>query len=93
MTNIRVNETAAQLSSATPNAIADFSYAIRMARVALLNGPLDGAIVGLEEASRLAAGVKNPHARRLANFANELLGACETVQLVEMYLLGMFPEQ
>jgi hypothetical protein len=93
MTNIRVNETAAQLSPAAPNAIADFGYAIRIARVALLSGPLDRAILFLENASRLAAGVKNPHARQLANFANELRGACETVQLVEMYLLDMFPEQ
>jgi hypothetical protein len=93
MTNIYLSGTAAQLPPATTKPIDDFGHAIRNAHSALLIGPLDRAILFLENASRLAAGVKNPHARQLANFANELRGACETVQLVEMYLLDMFPEQ
>jgi hypothetical protein len=74
------------------NAVAAFNDAIRNARLALISGPLGSAIVHLEDASRLAAEVKNLHAHELANLASALSPAFETVKLVEKYL-DVFPEQ
>jgi hypothetical protein len=93
MTNINLNGTAAQLPQATTKAIADFGDAIGMARSALDNGQLDRATIRLEKASRIANEVGNPHSRELANFASEVRSASETVQLVEMCFLDLFPEQ
>ena len=62
--------------------VADFADAIRNARVAL-SGPLDGAILRLKEASRLAAQIKNPHAHELAYLVGALKPAFETLKLVE----------
>jgi hypothetical protein len=93
MTNIHVNGTAAQSPPLTVETVADFNDAIRNARFALRNGPPDRAIVDLEKASRLAPEVGNPHAHQLANFANELRSAFETVQLVEMCLLDLLRDQ
>ena len=90
---IQVIGTAAQSPQPTTKAVADLSGAIRNARFALLNGPLDAAIARLEKASSLAAEVKNPNARELANLKNALLSALETVKLVEMCFGDMFPEQ
>jgi hypothetical protein len=92
MTTIQANGTAAQLPSVTTKAVTDFNDAIRNARFALLNGPLDCAKARLENASRLSAEVKNPYARELANLASALSPAFETVKLVEKYL-DVFPEQ
>jgi hypothetical protein len=83
----------AQLRPPGTKAVADFDDAIRNARFALLNGPIDCAKGRLEKASRLAAEVKNPHARELANLASALTPAFETVKLVEMCFLDLFPEQ
>jgi hypothetical protein len=93
MTTIQVSETAAQLPPLSQNAVADFGSAIRNVRVALVSGPLDSAIVHLEDASRLAAEIKNPCAGELANLAGALEPAFETLKLVEMCFLDMFPEQ
>jgi hypothetical protein len=84
MTNIYANGTAAQLPPTTTIAVADFDAAIRNARFALENGPIDCAIIKLEKASRLAGEVGNPHARELANLASALAPALETVELVRM---------
>jgi hypothetical protein len=92
MVSIQVNRTAAQFPSITTKAVTDFDDAIRNARFALLNGPLDCAKARLEKASRLAAEVKNPYTRELANLASALSPVFETVMLVEMYLDDMFPE-
>jgi hypothetical protein len=81
MFTIQVNQTAAQSPS-----VADFEDAIRDARVALKSGSIDGAITSLEEASRRAGEVGDPRAAELANFANALAPALETVQLVAMCL-------
>jgi hypothetical protein len=83
--------TAAQLASATTIAVAEFGDAIRNARFALRNGPIDCAIVDLEKASRVAGEVCSPDSCELANFANALRPALETVQLVEMCFLDLFP--
>ena len=72
---------------------ADFGDAIRNARAALLSAPLDSAIVHLEDARRLAAEVQNPQAHQLAKLAAALASSFETVQLVEMCLLDLFPDQ
>jgi hypothetical protein len=88
MITLQVNPTAAQLPS-----VADFDDAIRNARFALHNGPLDWAISHLEKASRVAGEIGNPHASELANLAGALEPAFETVKLVEMCLLDMFPEK
>jgi hypothetical protein len=93
MITIQANRTTAQFPSVTTKALTDFSNAIRNARFALLNGPIDCAKARLEKASRLAAEVKNPHARELANLASALSPAFETVKLVEMHFLDMFAEQ
>ena len=92
MNNVLAIEIAAQSPPSTTNAVAGFNDAIRNARFALLNGPLDCAKARLEKASRLAAEVKNPCAHELANLASALSPAFETVKLVEMYLDDMFPE-
>jgi hypothetical protein len=92
MNNIHLIEKAAQSPPPTANAVAGFNDAIRNARLALLSGPLDCAKARLEKESRLAAEVKNPYARELANLASALSPAFETVKLVEMYLDDMFPE-
>jgi hypothetical protein len=92
MTIVHHSGTAAQVPPPTPNAVAGFNDAIHNARFVLLNGPLDCAKARLEKASRLAAEVKNPYARELANLASALSPAFETVKLVQMYLDDMFPE-
>ena len=92
MNNVLAIEIAAQSPPSTTNAVAGFNDAIRNARFALLNGPLDCAKARLEKASRLAAEVENPCARELANLASALSPAFETVKLVEMCLDDMFPE-
>jgi hypothetical protein len=92
MNNILAIGTAAQSPPPTANANAGFNDATRNARFALLNGPLDCAKARLEKASRLAAEIKNPYARELANLASALSPAFETVKLVEKYL-DVFPEQ
>ena len=56
------------------------------ARVALKSGSIDYAIDNLEKASRRAGDVGDPRATELANFANALAPALETVQLVAMCL-------
>ena len=93
MSNIHAIGTAAQSPPPTANRVSDFGDAIRNAREALLNGPLDSTIVGLEEASRLAAEAKNPHAHELANLAAALEPAFDTLKLVEMCFLDMFPDK
>jgi hypothetical protein len=93
MGTIQVIGTAAQSPPPTTKAVADLSGTIRNARFALLNGPLDAAIARLEKASSLAAEVKNPNARELANLKSALLSALDTVKLVEMCFSDMFPEQ
>ena len=87
MTAIQVNRTAAQLPSVT-----DFDDAIRNARFALHSRPLDWALSHLEKASRIAGAV-GPHAPELANLAGALEPAVETLKLVEMCFLDVFPEQ
>jgi hypothetical protein len=81
MTTIQVNATATQLPS-----VADFDDAIRNARVALKSGSIDYAIDNLEKASHRAGEVVDPRAAELANFANALAPALETVPLVAMCL-------
>jgi hypothetical protein len=76
----------------TIEAIADFDDAISKARIALLSAPLDSAIVGLEDASRLAVQVKNPHAHELAYLVDQLKSAFETRQLVRLCFHDKFPE-
>ena len=85
MSTIHVKGTAAQ-SPPTANWVADFGDAIRNACVALKSGSIDGAITSLEKASRRAGEVGDPRAAELANFANALAPALETVQLVAMCL-------
>jgi hypothetical protein len=89
MDNIQPIATTAQLLPPTANEVA----AIRNALVALRKGPLDSAVGHLCEASRLASQACSPHARELANLANALSPAFETVKLVEMCLGDMFSEQ
>ena len=86
MSSIKVNGTAAQSPPPTANRVADFGGAIRDARVALKSGSIDGAITSLTKASRRAGEVGDPRATELANFANALAPALETVQLVAMCL-------
>ena len=86
MNTIHVNETAAQSPPPTANRLADFGDAIRNACVALKSGSIDAAITSLEKASRRAGEVGDPRATELANFANALGPALETVQLVAMCL-------
>ena len=93
MITIQTKRTTAQFPSVTTKAVTDFNDAIRNARFALLNGPIDCAKARLEKAGRLAAEAKNPYARELANLASALSPAFETVKLVEMCFLDMFPEQ
>jgi hypothetical protein len=93
MTTIYANGTAAQSPPATTKAVTDFGDAIRNARFALHNGPLDCATSQLEKASRLAGEVCNPHTRELANLVSALASASETVKLVEMCLGDMFAQQ
>jgi hypothetical protein len=93
MTTIQVNGTAPQLPPVTTKAVTNFNDAIRDALLGLHNGRLDCPIVNLEKASRLAVEVRNPHARELANLAAALASSFDTVQLVEMCLLDLFPEQ
>jgi hypothetical protein len=50
------------------------------------SGSIDAAITSLEKASRRAGDVGDPRATELANFANALAPALETVQLVAMCL-------
>jgi hypothetical protein len=92
MTNIPTIGTAAQSPPLTANPVAGFGEAIRNAHTALLKEPLDSAIVHLGEASRLAAEVNSPHAQELANLAGALEPAFETLKLVELCFLDMFPE-
>ena len=86
MTNIRGNGAAAQVLPSVPTAIGSVDAAIRNARVALKSRSIDGAITSLEKASRCAGEVSDPRATELANFANALAPALETVQLVAMCL-------
>ena len=92
MDNIHVIGTAAQLPPAA-SAVAALDAAIRDARTALPNGSLDGAIDRLESASRVAREVEDPHAQELAHLADALMPAVETLKLVEMCVVDMFPEQ
>jgi hypothetical protein len=85
MNLIQVKRTAAQ-SPPPANGVADFGGAIRNACVALNSGSIDAAITSLEKASRRAGEVGDPRAAELANFANALAPALETVQLVAMCL-------
>jgi hypothetical protein len=91
MSNIRTIGATTQ-SPLTTNPVADFGDAIRNARFALHNGPLDGVIVHLEDARRLAAEANNPHAHELANLVGAAEPAVETLKLVEMCFLDLFPE-
>jgi hypothetical protein len=91
MITIQVNGPAAQSQSVVTNTVTDSNDAIRNARFALRNGPLDSAIDHLEKASRIAGEAGNPHARELANFVNEVRSAFETVQVVEMCIIDLFP--
>ena len=86
MYTIHVNGRAAQSPPPTANRVADFGGAIRNACVALNSGSIDAAITSLEKASRRAGEVGDPRAAELANFANALAPALETVQLVAMCL-------
>jgi hypothetical protein len=54
MNDIHLIGTAAQMPPLTASAVAAFDDAIRIARAALLDGSLDGAIDRLNEASRMA---------------------------------------
>ena len=76
----------AQSPPPTANQLADFGDAIRNACVALKSGSIDAAITSLEKASRRAGEVGDARATELANFANALAPALETVQLVAMCL-------
>ena len=80
------NEAAAQSPPPTATRVADFGDPIRNASVALKSGSIDAAITSLEKASRRAGEVGDPRASELANFANALAPALETVQLVAMCL-------
>ncbi len=91
MTDIHEIGPAAQSLPPAANAVADFGDAMRNAHFAILNGQLDSAIARLEEASRLADEVRNPHTRELANLASALATALETLKLVEMCFLDLFP--
>jgi hypothetical protein len=86
MNIIQVNRTAAQSPPSTANRVADFEDAIRNACIALNSGSIDTAITNLEKASRRAGEVSDPRAGELADFANALAPALETVQLVAMCL-------
>lgn len=86
MNTIQVNGTAAQSPPLTANRVADFGDAIRNARMALNSGSINASISSLEKASRRAGEVGDPRAAELANFANALAPALETVQLVAMCL-------
>jgi hypothetical protein len=90
MSNIHIVGTAAQ-PPLTANGATAFDDAIRDARVALVNGSLDGAFERLADASRLAAEVKYPQAHELANLVGALEPAFETLKLVEMCFLDLFP--
>jgi hypothetical protein len=92
MNDIHLVEIATQ-SPPTANPVAAFDDAIRDARSALLNGLLEGTIDRLEDASRLAAEVNDPHAHELGNLIGALEPAFETLKLVEMCFLDMVPEQ
>jgi hypothetical protein len=85
MYTIHVNGRAAQ-SPPAANRVTDFGRAIRNACVALNSGSIEAAITSLENASRRAGEVGDPRATELANFANALAPALETVQLVAMCL-------
>jgi hypothetical protein len=76
------NEAAAQSLLLTENSAEEFSGAIRNARMALKSLSIDYAITRLEKASRGAGEVGDHRASELANFANALAPALETVQLV-----------
>ena len=78
------NEAAAQSLLLTENSAEEFSGAIRNARMALKSGSINSAIDNLEKASRRAGEVGDPRATELANFANALAHALETVRLVAM---------
>ena len=82
MANIHGNGAAAQVLPSVPSVDA----AIRSARVALKSGSIDYAIDNLEKASHRAGEVGDHRASELANFANALAPALETVQLVAMCL-------
>ena len=86
MANIHGNGAAAQVLPSVPTAVASVDAAIRSARVALKSGSIDYAINNLEKASRRAGEVGDHRATELANFANALAPALETVQLVTMCL-------
>ena len=86
MTNIHGNGAAAQVLPSVPTAVASVDAAIRSARVALKSGSIDYAINNLEKASHRAGEVGDHRASELANFANALAPALETVQLVAMCL-------
>jgi hypothetical protein len=86
MTNIHGNGSAAQVLPSVPTAVASVDAAIRSARVALKSGSIDYAIDNLEKASHRAGEVGDHRASELANFANALAPALETVQLVAMCL-------
>jgi hypothetical protein len=86
MNTIQVNGTAVQSTPPTANGVADFGDAIRNACAALNSGSIDAAIISLEKASHRAGDVGDPRATELANFANALARALETVQLVAMCL-------
>ncbi len=93
MSIVHHNGTAAQVPPLTASEVSAFNEAIRNARFALLNGPLDCAKARLEKASRLAAEVENSCAREVAYLASELSPALDTVKLVEMCFSDVFPEQ
>ena len=90
MNTIQVNGTAAQSPPPTANRVPDFGDAICNACVALNSGSIDAAIISFEKASRRAGEVGDPRATELANFANALAPALETVQLVAMCLGDLF---
>jgi hypothetical protein len=92
MKNIYVVEAAAQLPPLTATAVTAFNDAIRDARFALHNEPLDRAMIRLEKASRMAGETCNPQARELAYLVGVLAPASETAQLVEMCFRDLFPE-
>jgi hypothetical protein len=89
MNNIYAIGAAAQLPSFT----AALDDAIRKARTALLNGSLDCAIDSLKDARRVAREGEDPRAHELANLADALMPAVETLKLVEMCLLDLFPDR
>ena len=92
MSNIHVIGTAAQLPPAA-SAVAALDGAIRNALNALLSGSLDRAVDRLKDAGRAAHEVEDPHAHELANLADALVPAVETLKLVEMCLVDILPEQ